>query len=149
MLCEMIALGCVIAHGDIKDKATLSAWKIPDIMRRLEGLNIEFYPRGIRIEPGPSGVELADHNVPQLSKVELIRFWERSGDVLHRGSAKLLLAERRNDLVVDVSELTDLGQKILNLLDQHVISSADKKSHLVVALVGPEGHSAVWVAKSP
>jgi hypothetical protein len=69
----------------------------------------------------------------------------------HSGSAKDLLAAQALELVVNLDPVVEWGVKILNLLDQHVISSADKKSHIVAVLshVESEGRSKVWIAKSP
>jgi hypothetical protein len=148
-LCEIIAVGCLVAHGNVKDAATLKLWRIPDIMKRLEKLNADFYPRGVRFRPVPSsGVTyLDDYNVPQLSKQELIQLWERSGSFLHRGSAKTLIVEHGKVLNVNLDTIILHGQKILNLLDQHIISSADKKSHLLVSLAAGDagGRAMVWV----
>jgi hypothetical protein len=39
-----------------------------------------------------------------------------------------------SDRQPNLGPIIEHGQKILNLLEQHIISSADKKSHLLVAL---------------
>jgi hypothetical protein len=150
-LCETIALGCLVAHGDVKSRSTLKKWDIPAIMQEMEKLNPDFYPRAVRIRFVPGGVHLDEHNVPTLSKTELIKLWERSGSFVHRGSAKDLLATQGKPIVVNLDPVIEWGQKILNLLEQHFISSADKKSHLLVALSHVEsgGRSSVWVAASP
>ena len=41
-LCETIALGCLVAHGDVKSRSTLKEWKIPAIMKEMEKLNPDF-----------------------------------------------------------------------------------------------------------
>jgi hypothetical protein len=151
MLCETIAVGCLIAHDDVKDKATLKSWKIPEIMKRLEELNANFYPRGVRFRKYPGGTHLDDYPVPQLSKMELIELWERSGAFLHRGSAKNLVGSTGKILNVDLDRVINYGQKILNLLEQHVISSADNKAHLLAALASDDagGNAMVWIARAP
>jgi hypothetical protein len=121
-------------------------------MKRLETLNADFYPRGVRFRKLPSGgTHLDDYNVPQLTKAELVQLWERSGSFLHRGSAKTLIAEHGKVLNVNLDPIIQHGQKILNLLEQHIISSADKKSHLLVALAAEDtgGNAMIWVAASP
>jgi hypothetical protein len=151
-LCETIALGCLVAHGDIKNRSTLKKWDIPAIMKEMEKLNPDFYPRAVRIRfIQGGGVHLDDHNVPTLTKSELIKLWERSGGMVHRGSAKDLLAAQGSPIVMNLDPVINSGQKILNLLEQHIISSADKKSHLLAALSHVEsgGRSSVWVAVSP
>ena len=150
-LCETIALGCLVAHGDVKNRSTLKRWGIPAVMKEMEKLNPDFYPRPVRIRFLPEVVKLDDYSAPTLSKAELVKLWERSGSFVHRGSAKDLLAAQASELVVNLDPVVEWGVKILNLLDQHVISSADKKSHIVAVLshVESEGRSKVWIAKSP
>ncbi len=152
MLCEIIATGCVVAHGDVKDAGTLKSWRTPVIMKKLEQLNADFYPRGVRFRKLSSGeVHLDDYNAPKVTKKELVELWERSGSFLHRGSARNMLAEHGKVLNVDLDTIIEHGQKILNLLEQHVISSADEKGHLLVALAADDagGNTVVFVAASP
>jgi hypothetical protein len=151
MLAETIAVGCLIAHDDVKDKATLKSRKIPEIIKRLEELNANFYPRGVRFRKNSGGTQIDEYPVPQLSKTELIELWERSGAFLHRGSAKNLVGANGKILNVDLDRVIDYGQKILNLLEQHIISSADNRSHLLAALASEDagGNAMVWIAESP
>jgi hypothetical protein len=151
MLCETIAVGCLIAHGDIKRRGLLKAWNAPDIIEKLEELNIDFYPRGIRMRVEPGVLHLDEYKAPQLSKSELKKLWDRTGAFLHRGSAKKLLAENGTPLKIDLDPIIQDGTRILNLLDQHVISSADKKTHFIVALSHAKsgGNAMLWVGASP
>jgi hypothetical protein len=153
MLCETIAVGCPVAHGDVEGRNTLKSWRPNDIIRRLGELNPDFFPRGVRIRAEGGVVNLDDYPVPQLTKRELIDLWDECGRYLHRGSAKNIMGEHGKMLDVDLTKIMDQGQKILNLLDQHVISSADKTKHLIVALGGgggaPLGQASVWLAESP
>jgi hypothetical protein len=151
MLCETIAIGCLVAHDDVKDRATLKSWKIPEIMKRLEELNVDFYPRGVRFRKDGGTTHLDEYPVPQLSRAALVKLWNDSGSFLHRGSAKNLVAAHGTLLNVDLDTVISYGQKVLNLLEQHVISSADKKTHLVVALASDDagGNAIVGVAQSP
>jgi hypothetical protein len=153
MLCETVALCCLIAQGEIKDRKTFRSWRPAEIIDKLSELNPDFYPRGIRIRVAPNGVNLDDYPVAQMTKEELIDLWDRSGNFLHRGSARNLIGEQGKLLNVNLDVIMTYGQKLLNLLDQHVISSADKKFHLIVSLGGgggaPVGRAAIWVAESP
>jgi hypothetical protein len=151
MLCEVIAGGCLLVHGAVKHRDVLKSWRAPDIIEKLGQLNSDFYPRGVRFRKTPTGLHLDDYSVPQLSKLELVELWERSGAFLHRGSAKNLVAEHGKMLNVNLDTIILNGQKILNLLEQHIISSADKKTHLIVALSSEDagGRAAVGVAASP
>ena len=152
MLCETIAVGCLVAHGDIKNAGALKLWQAPIIIKELENLNPNFYPRGVRFRKSPSGETcLDDYAAPQLSKADLVSLWNRTGSYLHRGSAKNLLAEHGKVLNVNLDPIILHGKKILNLLEQHIISSANGKGHLLVALAADDagGNAMVWVARSP
>jgi hypothetical protein len=150
-LCETIALGCLVAHGDVTNRSTLKEWKIPSVMKEMEKLNPDFYPRPVRIRFLPNVVKLDDYSAPHLAKAELIKLWERSGKFVHRGSANDLLSAHGTELIVQLDPVVEWGTRILNLLDQHVISSADKKSHILAVLshVPSGGRSSVWIGKSP
>src|SRR5216683_4237681 len=48
LLCEVVALGCLIAHGDIKATQTSRVrkmWEADRIIAKLEDLHPDFYPR--------------------------------------------------------------------------------------------------------
>ena len=147
MLCETIAVGCLVAHGSAKDARILKTWRAPDIIKRLEQLNANFYPRGVRFQKRPNGgLHLDEHNVPQLTKKELVQLWERSGEFLHRGSAKNLISQHGTILNVDLDQVIQYGQKILNLLEQHIISSGDGKDHLLAVLASEDSGGNAMVA---
>ena len=141
MLCEVIAVGCLVAYGDITRRDALKTWKIPHILKRLEEIGPDFYPQGIRISHADKRVHAKPRELPQLSKSDLLKLWTGTGRHLHRGSAQELLAERRKDFCVDLTELSGFYNKILNLLDQHLIPWPDEKHFLVVALIGKGGQS--------
>jgi hypothetical protein len=50
MLCELVALGCLVAHGDVKETSTNSMrrqWSADKIMDSLERLHPDFYPKAV------------------------------------------------------------------------------------------------------
>ncbi len=152
MLCEIIALGCLVAHGDIKDSGSLKLWEAPRILKRLEELNADFFPRAVRFRKLSNGeLNLDNYDAPHLTKAELAKLWGQSGDYLHRGSAKNLIANYGKILNVNLDIIIEYGRKILNLLEQHVISSADRRGHLLVALAADDagGNAMVFYAASP
>jgi len=153
MLCEYIAIMCMIAHGDIKTGAAMKEWRPPDIIERLQTLDPNFYPKGIRIvvHPETKVAHLEDYNVPQLTKEELVKLWERSGDVLHLGKLKRVLRKHGKDIQVNVTELMGICQKIINLLDNHVIFSAVNKTTQVAMMSSAQfgGKVGIWFAAGP
>ena len=102
MICEQIATGCLVAHGDIPDKGALKQWKIPAVMETMQKLKENFYPKPVRFSGRPGGLHLEDYNAPHLTKGELVSLWVRSGNMLHRGTAKTLLSQYGKPLIVDV-----------------------------------------------
>ena len=156
MLCELIALGCLVAHGDIEGtKASVlqNEYKAGVIVKRLEKLHPKFYPspRNLIFSPGhPGHVHLDDYDREFLTKGELLTLYGRCGDVLHRGSLRDLL-DPKNQPPTHFRDIQDWGQKILNLLSVHLISRVGGNFHFLVALEAPQtgGNVLVSVAESP
>ena len=153
MLCELIALGCLVAHGDIEETklpALQKAYNAGDIVKRLEKLHPNFYPSPRKPVFNPGHVHLEDYDREFLTKDELLTLYGRSGDVLHRGSLRRLL-DPKNQSPADFRDIQVWGQKILNLLSVHLISRIGGNFHLVVALEAPQvgGNVLVSVAEIP
>jgi hypothetical protein len=153
MLCELIALGCLVAHGDIEEtqgSAFQTEYKAGVIIKRLEKLHPNFYPSPRKPIFSPGHVHLADYDREYLTKGELLGLYGRVGDVLHRGSLRELL-DPKSEAPTDFRDIQDWGQKILNLLSVHLISRAGGDFHFVVALEAPQagGNVLVSVAESP
>jgi hypothetical protein len=152
MLCELIALGCLVAHGDIEGtKAAVlqREYKAGVIVKRLEKLHPNFYPSPRKPIFSPGHVHLDDYDREFLTKSELLTLYGRCGDVLHRGSLRDLL-DPRNEPPTDFRDIQNWGQKILNLLSVHLISRAGGNFHFIVALEAAQtgGNVLVSVAES-
>lgn len=109
MLCELIALGCLVAHGDIKEtrsKALRKAYRAGDIVKRLEELHPTFYPSPRKPEFSPGHVHLADYDREFLTKDDLLTLYGKCGDALHRGSLRQLL-DPKNQLPVDFRDIQE------------------------------------------
>jgi hypothetical protein len=76
MLCELIALGCLTAHGDLMSGKLRETWQADKIIRGLEELHPDFYP-------------IAATEV-LFTKEELIKLYWKCGDLLHRGTFETL-----------------------------------------------------------
>src|SRR6202008_4028128 len=64
MLCELIALGCLVAHGDIagtKAAVLQREYKAGVIVKRLEALHPNFYPSPRKMVFSPGHVHLDDY----------------------------------------------------------------------------------------
>jgi hypothetical protein len=156
MLCELIALGCLIAHGDISATHTVTlqtAWAADKIIRRLENLHPNFYPHPIRLSvPEPEHVHFDRLESGFLTKGELLKLYNKEcGDKLHRGSLKDLLATTQQTQPPNFADIVEWRNKIVALLNQHHIASVDNLSHFICMLARAEsgGHAAVAIALSP
>lgn len=153
MLCELIALSCLVAHGDIEETKTSKfqkAYSAPDIVKSLDKLHPNFYPSPRKPIFSTGHVHLADYDGEYLTKEELLTLYGRCGDVLHRGSLKRIL-DPENQNPADFEDIRHWGQKILNLLSIHIISRIGGDFHLVCALSAPQvgGNVLISIAESP
>jgi hypothetical protein len=138
MVCELIAVGCLIAHGDIEATQTKKLRKAyePDvIIKTLERLHPEFYPQpskqinddkgnfAYRVEPITSGF---------LTKTELIKLWAECGSFLHRGGLKAL--QSPTPKLFDFNQINAWYAKIVTLLGHHQIQLIDPKLQMWVLM---------------
>lgn len=154
MLCELIVIACLVAHGDIeatKSRDLQKAYHPDQILPRLEALNANFYPSPRIAQKTPTGWHLADYEgAPYLTKSELRKLHGRCGEMLHQRSLRKLLKAKhsRED---SLTEVRDWGQKILNLLSVHcIITGGGNKTWVTFLQVNDEGGAVnVAVAEAP
>jgi len=153
MLCELIALGCLVAHGDIEETKTSSlqkSYRAGEIVKRLQKLHPNFYPSPRKLVFSSGHVHLSDYDREFLTKSDLITLYGKCGDALHKGNLRQLL-DPKNQPTADFRDIQEWGQKILNLLSVHLISRREGKFHLLVVLEASQtgGNVLVSVAESP
>ena len=139
MICELIALGCMIAHGDIKKKNALRAYEPRKIIDIMESFGSDFYPKGISISPYKESFQIESRSDPQLSRDGLIKLWGLSGDYLHRGSAKKVIKESQVVFNLNLDPAVFWSNKIIALLENHVIATGEDKRHLLAGFKNPDG----------
>ncbi len=125
MVCELIALACLAAHGDLpeaKGKKLSKAYNADEIIKQLEKLHSNFYPvpsrqicnaqtgRPERVEPITQGY---------LKKEDLLRLYGECGDVLHRGNLRHILSGKEKE--ISFEKISAWTQKIMTLLNHHQI----------------------------
>lgn len=121
MLCELIALACLTAHGDIAEATPLTKEYAADkIVGRLEELHPGFYPCPIKRTKGAEATSPEQILDGFLTKQDLISLYRKCGNALHRGSLKKLLASYSQDKS-DFEDFAQWGQKIHTLLYDHTI----------------------------
>jgi hypothetical protein len=153
MICELIALGCLVAHGDIEETKSSSLQKTRkagEIVNRLEKLHPNFYPSPQNLSLVRGHVHLSGYDREFLTKPELITLYGKCGGALHKGNLRQLL-DPKNQTPPDFHDIQEWGQKILNLLSVHLISRREGNFHLLVVLEASQtgGNVLVSVVESP
>jgi hypothetical protein len=153
MLCEVIALACLAANGTVKETGGKDPQKgayADKIIKRLGGLNQEFYPRPA-VEKGSGGAtRLVPATESFLAPDELVKLYDLCGDHLHRGSLKRLL-DPKELFPAKYEDIVGWTNKIVKLLDRHYITLGDKKT-VILCLLGenyPKGRVRIVLASPP
>jgi hypothetical protein len=134
MLCELIALSCLVAHGDItflQPHKLGKSYSANDILERLARLREHFYPLAIiqTFTPGPPrGFSIAVVEPSPLPKEELLKLYADTHKYLHRGSLKKMLSmDTPIDITINMPDIVRWAQKINGLLSAHVITISAQK----------------------
>jgi hypothetical protein len=149
IICELIALACLTAHEDIpatRTKRLLEEWNATNILKRLEQLHPDFYPKPVSIRDiGPGRKHFDDITSGFLSKAELISLYARCSDLIHRGSVSKLLIPK-SPWPLDKTEMTNWAQKIATLLRDHFIGHLGGETYLLCKMDNPINFNRVQVA---
>jgi hypothetical protein len=120
MLCELIALGCLVAHGDItKTKYFQKAYKADDILQRLEKLHPDFFPYPFKStitppSPGfPGELKMEDVETDYLKKDELIQLYVKCGSILHKGQLAQIACHQNDARARSIPRNNILGTKAI------------------------------------
>jgi hypothetical protein len=126
MVCELIALGCLVAHGDItKSNKFSKTYQADKIMNALENLHSSFFPVPVKATQTetPRGWHLEPLKSGYLTKSDFMKLYnQRCGQELHRGSLKTILTKAKIMVPAgDFGEIQSWISKIMKLLDHHSI----------------------------
>jgi hypothetical protein len=141
MICELIAVACLVSHGDVKGARTNDLRKTTKadlIIFKLTGLHKRFYPipEVMRVDQDgkwQGGAILIDGF---LTKADLLSLYRTCGNRLHRGSLSSILKEfaAPKTYVFDRHEVFAPLTKIIMLLRNHTIVMIDPAFRLHVAM---------------
>jgi hypothetical protein len=112
MICELIALGCLVAHGDIEAATKLKGDYAADkIINELKKLHPDFYPKPVKKENDyKNSCHVTDITIGFLTRDELVTLTRKCGMVLHRGALKELLSSK-NTVQYDFSDIVSYLKK--------------------------------------
>jgi len=136
MLCEVIALSCLVAHGFISGlnlKRARDKYEADYIIKELEKLHPNFYPQPIVMTMVPNGINTVLKKEGFLTKKELLKLYREAGGIVHRG--KVRNVETNPLPTVDFAAPQKWANKIVELLSQHRIASPDNTKHWMCTLV--------------
>jgi hypothetical protein len=133
LLCELIAVGCLTAHGDLQTGKLKKAYEADKIIKGLERQRPEFYPLGAT----RTGDLIELRRDGFLTKEELLRLYWRCGMLLHRGSYEALPTRIFSKELVE--EVSTWKQKIEDLLSCHAIFMADNRTMTLFVLNNEDG----------
>ena len=122
MVCELIALACVVAHGDLpvtRSGKFKNEYSADVILKKLETFHADFFPKPIRSVPARSGVPDLQESVDGLNKDEMVKLYRYCLDRLHRDRVKNILSGKRR--LYDYKYLDESITKLLWLLNEHII----------------------------
>lgn len=154
MLCETIALLCLVAHGDIEATRTSKLQKdyaADNIIKKLEQLHPNFYPHPVTVSSTADGVHLERLSTGFLTKAELVSLYHDCGTRLHRGSLAKFRSTAPQAHATDVAWVHEWREKFVLLLRSHHIASLNNLSHYLCFLSHEqvEGKAMVVHALSP
>lgn len=141
MLCELVAIGCLVAHGDIsmlQGHKIGKTWSADKILDRMAKLRPNFFPFAVtqKVSLQPAGnkhFELTRLDNQPITRDGLLALYGYTHKHLHRGTLKKLLSSQQPlDLAINVPEIVAWAQKINDLLSIHSISINEKRVFMCV-----------------
>lgn len=136
MICEVLAIACLVIHGNLKPKADLfKSYKASWIISELGKLHSKFYPRPLAPDEREADgtVKFVSKKDGFLTRDELEKLWERhTGTMLHRGTAKSIINKTERKL--DFKKIAEWRTKIVFLLERHTIVTADESQMFYVLM---------------
>jgi hypothetical protein len=132
MICELIAIACLAAHGDIpttRSGRMREAYAADFILSALGKMHKDFFPIPMRVEKRGTAVTLRDQTEPALTKKDLLTLYHKCGDVLHRGCIKEMGPHQIPE--EEFLAMRDWPLKIGNLINNHTIILSGKPTSLI------------------
>jgi hypothetical protein len=147
-ICEVFALACLTAHGDIPGVRTRLLQKTYDadqIIKQLAKLHPQFYPvpSEQRLDPvTKQPIQVAPVTSGFLTKDELLSLYGECGNYLHRGTIRQLLTKW--EPTPDFKKIAAWIAKFVTLLNHHQIQTSDPGTQLWVLMHDKDSGRVHW-----
>jgi hypothetical protein len=135
-ICELIALSCLIAHGDIgkvHERFLSKAWNPNDIMKELQKLHPKFFPIPADQQKRNGLTHFTRGKPGYLTKDDLLKIYGAAGDALHSGNLRSI-AKQRRVVKLNFDEIDAWTKQIILLLRVHFILPLHGKGGLICIL---------------
>jgi hypothetical protein len=151
MICELISLGCLVAHGDIKETRRgkfITKYQADFFVKALSSLHADFYPKPMHLVVGQPPIPTAVGQImlpPPLMKSgfltqsDLVKLYHDCGERLHRGYLPDILNGKR--IEGEYSMIGKSVDKIVYLLNYHAIQLITGEEIWCAAAGGPKGEA--------
>jgi len=141
-ICELLALGCLQLHGDLPSSQTSSAkkeWNATKIMNRLHRDHAHAFPQSTTNTKNDKGWHLEANSKPDaLTLKEFKALYNKCGEILHRGTIKTIEIESGVSKK-DYDEVLKWQKKIVDLVNQHIITRPNKKGLYFISMKSENG----------
>jgi hypothetical protein len=152
MICEVIAVGCLLVHGDVPASRTAKLkkeYKADLIIKALQGLHSDFYPVPceIKYDLNNQPWHMVEPTIltPLLDKQSLRLLYYEAGDILHRGTLEFVASAKIRK--VKLETIQGWVTKIRQLLHNHRIQLMGGEHELWIDMHGPEGFAALYAMR--
>jgi hypothetical protein len=148
MICELMALGCLVVHGDVQATRTgklKKEYAADRIIKTLEKLHPSFYPQPSKqIQNQDGSIAVSPITSGFLTKDAFVKLYAECGDILHRGTF-INLGNKIRPHTVSFSRVMSWCQQIFVLLNHHQIAIVDSSYEVWVIMEAkhdgrPYGH---------
>ena len=135
IICECIAYACVIAHAYLKELQSpkfQNAWSADALMKQLDRLHQDFYPRPKTITVTNGSVQLGETDAPYLTKSNLQKLYGICNAKLHRGSpGKYAFNPTPEHLAEDRQTIINYANEVFRLMESHLMTDRDKPQYIL------------------
>lgn len=146
MIYELIALSCLVAHGDINTSKLNKSYEPDTILRELSRLRPNFFPSAVKATQLHERAHFETRSDKQyLSKDVLIKMHGKCGNYVHRGSLKTLL-KINAPIESNYSDIRGALNAISDLLSVHLVSINEQNKVLICIMSTSDNDGKVNVA---
>jgi hypothetical protein len=140
MVCEIIALSSLIAHGHIRsqNKKLWKKYQADQLIEQMERVHPNFYPQpanypfgGFPTKAGEIRVEPVPLTSGFLTSAALCSLYYECGRELHRGSLKVIFERTGRKVEINYSPIGKWVDKIVTLLKFHRIRMMNRQEYWI------------------